>query len=106
MPAVKTLAERTSQPKGQAKSQPKSAATKQNKDAKGGVAKKGAAGKKGRGKSARPVKKTAEELDHDMDGYFKSAPADNATAPAAPAAAAAAAADATMEEDLVSSSPV
>ncbi|EEU42471.1 uncharacterized protein NECHADRAFT_80054 [Fusarium vanettenii 77-13-4] len=89
IPAVKTLAERTTQPKAQPKS---AAADKHNAGAaKGGVAKGAAANKKRRGRNNRPAKKTREELDSEMNDYFDSAAnpeANNAAAPApAPAAA-------------------
>jgi len=83
LPAAKTLAERTSQPKNQPKSQPKSAAT----DKKAAAAKGGKPAKKGRGRSARPAKKTAAELDSEMADYFESAPNNENTNAAAPAAA-------------------
>ncbi|RGP72697.1 mrna export mlo3 [Fusarium longipes] len=100
IPATKSLAERTTQPKGQAKAQPKSAAADKHNagTAKGGAAK-GAAAKKRRGRNSRPAKKTQEELDSEMADYFvaPAAPAAEAT-PAAPAAAPAATADADMDE--------
>ncbi|KAK3196552.1 RNA-binding RNA annealing protein [Lecanicillium sp. MT-2017a] len=96
IPPVKTLAERTAQPKAQ----PKSAAAKKQTtvNAKGAVGKAGAAKKK-RARNTRPTKKTAEELDTDMADYFKSGSNENAPAAAAPAAAAGG--DAAMEEDIM-----
>jgi THO complex subunit 4 len=75
VPVPPTLSQRVSQPKAT----PKSAATdkasgKGAKSAAGGRG--GAAGKRGRGgrpKSARPTKKTADELDAEMADYFDSA---------------------------------
>ncbi|KAK7413215.1 RNA-binding RNA annealing protein [Neonectria punicea] len=100
IPAVKTLAERTSQPKAQPKS---AAANKHNaKVTKGGPAQAGASNKKPRGRSARPAKKTAEELDSEMADYFDASAAAAAgaatTENTAAAPAAAAAGDATMDE--------
>jgi len=96
IPQPKTLAQRIATPKVQ----PKSAAA---------VKKQGAAGAKGgatagkatkktakRGRSNRPVKKSAEELDSEMADYFDNT-GDNANA-AAPAAAGG---DAPMEEDVL-----
>ncbi|KAG6023808.1 hypothetical protein E4U41_001927 [Claviceps citrina] len=99
LPAVKTLAERTAQPKAQ----PKSAAS--GKGATGGVAKSGngtkaAANKKRRGRSARPAKKTADELDTDMANYF-SGGADGASNAAADPAPAATTGDASMEDEIM-----
>ncbi|KAF4125843.1 THO complex subunit 4 [Geosmithia morbida] len=85
IPTVKTLAERTSQPRGQ----PKSAATDKKNNAPAKNAQKPA--KKPRGRNARPAKKTAAELDSEMADYFDAAPA-NENAGAAPAVAAPAAA--------------
>ncbi|PFH56576.1 hypothetical protein XA68_16290 [Ophiocordyceps unilateralis] len=67
IPPVKTLAERTTQPRAQ----PKPATGKQNVSVKGAGGK-GATYKKRRGKSGRPTKKTAEELDSEMADYFVS----------------------------------
>ncbi|KAK3899311.1 hypothetical protein C8A05DRAFT_37085 [Staphylotrichum tortipilum] len=97
IPQPKTLAQRIATPKVQ----PKSAATvkKQNTaGAKGGAAA-GKATKKvpKRGRSNRPVKKSAEELDSEMADYFDNANTANANA-AAPAAAGG---DAPMEEDVL-----
>ncbi|KAG5982116.1 hypothetical protein E4U55_002276 [Claviceps digitariae] len=100
LPAVKTLAERTAQPKAQ----PKSAAS--GKGAAGGVGKSGngangaAANKKRRGRNARPVKKTADELDTDMANYFSGSVDGAGNAAAAPVAAAATA-DASMEDEIM-----
>jgi THO complex subunit 4 len=99
IPTNKTLAERTTQPKAQ----PKSAASKPGANSgKGGVAKGAAAAAKGRrARSAKPTKKTAEELDSDMADYFGGAPpAENAGAAPAPAAAAASG-DAAMEDEIM-----
>ncbi|CRJ95654.1 hypothetical protein VD0002_g9003 [Verticillium dahliae] len=98
IPPTKTLAERTSQPKSQAKAQPKSAASNKHNAAKTAGA--AGRGKKPRqGRTARPAKKTAEELDSEMADYFEAAPAgatDAASGAAVPAAAAAG--DAPMDE--------
>ncbi|CAK7217273.1 RNA-binding RNA annealing protein [Sporothrix bragantina] len=117
IPQPKTLGQRISQPKPQ----PKSAAT----DKRGNNAAKGAGNQKGnnnnnqqngtkkaggrRARSARPAKKTAEELDSEMADYFVSngtatngAAASAAAAAAAPAAApAAATADAPMDDEIM-----
>lgn len=101
MPAVKTLAERTAQPKPQ----PKSAAS--GKGATGGVGKAGngakgaAANKKRRGRSARPSKKTADELDTDMANYFSGGADGPGNAAAAAPAPAAATSDAPMEDEIM-----
>ncbi|TDZ23346.1 mRNA export protein mlo3 [Colletotrichum sidae] len=101
IPPKKTLAERTSQPKAQ----PKSAANNKRNNA---AANKGPAAAAGRARgdkkprparSARPAKKTAEELDSEMADYFESGSTNNENA-AAPAAAAATG-DAPMEEDIM-----
>ncbi|KAI1322940.1 RNA recognition domain-containing protein [Xylariaceae sp. FL0255] len=66
-PAPKTLTERVSQPKAQ----PKSAAVDKKKDA-GNASGAGARGRKKRApRSSRPAKKTAEELDSEMNDYFE-----------------------------------
>ncbi|KAI1846514.1 hypothetical protein JX265_004962 [Neoarthrinium moseri] len=71
-PPPKTLTERVTQPK----SQPKSAAPNKKKeaaakDAGAAGASRGRGAKRGRGgRSARPAKKTAEELDSEMADYF------------------------------------
>lgn len=97
IPQVKTLAERTSQPKSQPKS---AAADKHNANAaKGGVAK-GPNNKKRRGRSARPAKKTAEELDLDMADYFV-ANSTNTTENAAAPAPAPTNGDAPMEDEIM-----
>ncbi|KAF9877707.1 hypothetical protein CkaCkLH20_04842 [Colletotrichum karsti] len=98
IPPSKTLAERTSQPKAQ----PKSAANNKrnaNANANKGPAAGNAQGKKPRrARSARPAKKTQEELDSEMADYFESGNAnENAPAPA-PAATNG---DAAMEEDIM-----
>ncbi|KAI1422089.1 hypothetical protein F5Y12DRAFT_650787 [Xylaria sp. FL1777] len=68
IPAPKTLTERVTQPKPQ----PKSAANDKKKDAGKGIGS-GARGRKKRtGRSSRPAKKTAEELDSEMADYFNS----------------------------------
>ncbi|CAM1509157.1 Fc.00g028960.m01.CDS01 [Cosmosporella sp. VM-42] len=99
IPQVKTLAERTSQPKSQPKS---AAADKHNTNAaKGGVAKGGPNNKKrARGRNSRPAKKTAEELDLDMADYFV-ANATNTTENTAAAAPAPANGDAPMEDEIM-----
>ncbi|KJR87028.1 THO complex subunit 4 [Sporothrix schenckii 1099-18] len=114
IPQPKTLGQRITQPKAQ----PKSAAT----DKRAGNAAKGASNQKAnnqnnankkpgqgrRARSARPAKKTAEELDSEMADYFVSngTATNGATAPAAAPAAAAAApaaatADAPMDDDIM-----
>lgn len=105
IPQPKSLAERTAQPKAQ----PKSAAS----DKHGAAAKKAgqAAGRgrnkrRGTGRSARPAKKTAEELDSEMADYFDAGANNNGNGngnegAAAQPAAAAAPADAAMEEDIL-----
>ncbi|KAH7134713.1 RNA recognition domain-containing protein [Dactylonectria estremocensis] len=105
IPAVKTLAERTSQPKAQPKS---AAANKHNANvAKGEAAKGGrAANKKRAGRSARPAKKTAEELDSEMADYFDSAAAAAAAGnsnenPVNVAPVAAVTGDASMEDEIM-----
>lgn len=97
IPPPKTLNQRVSQPKPQ----PKSAATNKH----GGNAPKGAAAtakgtKKPRGRSSRPTKKTAEELDSEMADYFDNAASGN-TAANPTAAPAAAAGDAAMEDEIM-----
>jgi THO complex subunit 4 len=99
IPPIKTLAERTTQPKAQPKS---AAGKKQNSTttkaggAKGAVAN---ANKKRRGRNARPAKKTAEELDSEMADYFVGA---NAEAGGAAAGAPAPAnGDAPMEDEIM-----
>ncbi|RDA91701.1 hypothetical protein CP533_2355 [Ophiocordyceps camponoti-saundersi (nom. inval.)] len=92
IPPVKTLAERTTQPRAQ----PKPAnASKHIASAKNG---KGAANKKRRGKNARPTQKTTEELDSEMADYFVSGNENNGSG-AAPAPAANG--DAAMEDDIM-----
>ncbi|RBR01472.1 hypothetical protein FVER53590_11504 [Fusarium verticillioides] len=96
IPTVKTLAERTTQPKAQPKS---AAADKHNAGAAKGAAAKGAAGKKRRGRNSRPAKKTQEELDSEMADYFDASAAPEASnTAAAPAPAPAATGDADMDE--------
>ncbi|KAG6064996.1 hypothetical protein E4U32_007872 [Claviceps aff. humidiphila group G2b] len=102
LPAVKSLAERTAQPK-QPKAQPKSAASTKgpnNGAAKSGNGANGAANKKRRGRNARPVKKTADELDTEMANYFSGA-ADGANNAAAGGAANEASVDASMEDAIL-----
>ncbi|KAK4154266.1 hypothetical protein C8A00DRAFT_14566 [Chaetomidium leptoderma] len=98
IPQPKSLAQRIAQPKVQ----PKSAATvkKNAAGAKGGAAAtKGAVKKTARrGRSNRPVKKSAEELDSEMADYFDANAENNANA-AAPAAVTGG--DAAMEEDVL-----
>ncbi|KAF4342012.1 mRNA export mlo3 [Fusarium beomiforme] len=100
IPTVKTLAERTSQPKAQPKS---AAADKHNAAAAKGAPTKGAGGnKKRRGRNSRPAKKTQEELDSEMADYFDSSAAPEGTNnAAAPAPAPAATGDADMDEIAV-----
>ncbi|KAG6005024.1 hypothetical protein E4U21_000539 [Claviceps maximensis] len=99
LPAVKSLAERTAQPKVQ----PKSAASGKGAS---GVGKTGiggkaaAANKKRRGRNARPTKKTADELDTDMANYFSGSVDGTSNAAAVPASAAASA-DAPMEDEIM-----
>ncbi|KIH95194.1 hypothetical protein SPBR_03968 [Sporothrix brasiliensis 5110] len=114
IPQPKPLGQRITQPKAQ----PKSAAT----DKRAGNAAKGAGNQKAnnqnngnkkpgqgrRARSARPAKKTAEELDSEMADYFVSngTATNGTTAPAAAPAAAAAApaaatADAPMDDDIM-----
>ncbi|KAM3511269.1 hypothetical protein MY11210_005070 [Beauveria gryllotalpidicola] len=96
IPPVKTLAERATQPK----SQPKSAAAgKQSNNAGKDGAKGRAAGKGRRGRNARPTKKTATELDADMDNYMADSTTNN-TAAAAPAAGPAANGDSAMADEI------
>ncbi|KAK8133885.1 hypothetical protein PG984_005897 [Apiospora sp. TS-2023a] len=103
LPAPKTLTDRITQPKSQPKAQPKSAASTK-KDAATKDAGSSAAGARGRGgrgarkgKSARPAKKTAEELDSEMADYWGSGnPNENANA-SAPAAGND---DAAMEDEI------
>ncbi|CAK7271815.1 RNA-binding RNA annealing protein [Sporothrix epigloea] len=107
IPQPKTLGQRITQPKAQPKS---AAADKRGKNAvKGGGNQKGNStngnqnGAKKvvgrRGRSARPAKKTAEELDSEMADYFvgNGATSNGATAPAA----AAATADAPMDDEIM-----
>lgn len=93
IPQPKSLGQRITQPKAQ----PKSAASVKN----NGAAGKGPAGKgpkKGprKGKSGRPAKKTAEELDSEMTDYFA-----GSTNPDAGAPAAANGGDAPMEDEIL-----
>ncbi|KAM0257153.1 hypothetical protein ACHAQJ_004514 [Trichoderma viride] len=104
IPPIKTLAERTTQPK----SQPKSAAgKKQNNIATKANGPKGAAvakaNKNRRGRNARPAKKTAEELDSEMADYFVGSNPNEAAGGAAPAASAPAPTngDAAMEDEIM-----
>ncbi|KAJ4155015.1 hypothetical protein LMH87_000281 [Akanthomyces muscarius] len=78
IPPVKTLAERASQPKAQ----PRSAAGKQSNNA-GKDGAKGKAAKGRRARNARPAKKTATELDADMENYMADSTANTGAAPAA-----------------------
>ncbi|KAK4190025.1 hypothetical protein QBC35DRAFT_118687 [Podospora australis] len=94
IPQPKTLAQRIATPKAQ----PRSAATVKPKAGAAAAGKAGA--KKGparKGRSNRPAKKTAEELDSEMADYFVNSNADNNNA----APAAAAGGDAPMEEDVL-----
>ncbi|KAK4221795.1 hypothetical protein QBC38DRAFT_491393 [Podospora fimiseda] len=99
IPQPKTLAQRIAPPKAQPKS---AAAVKHGANgAKGGVAAGKAGAKKAprKGRTARPAKKTAEELDSEMADYFAdNTNTDNANN-AAPAPAAGG--DAAMEEDVL-----
>ncbi|KAL7787791.1 hypothetical protein V8C37DRAFT_418855 [Trichoderma ceciliae] len=106
IPPIKTLAERTTQPKVQPKS---AAGKKQNatvtktSGAKGVVAN---ATKKRRGRNARPAKKTAEELDSEMADYFVGANSNEAASGAASASASAPApanGDSAMEDEIMCS---
>lgn len=92
IPPVKTLAERTSQPKAQPKS---AAADKHTTNAAKQTTGRGR-GKKTRGRSSRPTKKTAEELDSEMADYFQGNNENNASTAAAPANA-----DAPMEDEIM-----
>ncbi|AEO71430.1 uncharacterized protein THITE_2123770 [Thermothielavioides terrestris NRRL 8126] len=98
IPQPKPLAQRIAAPKAQPKS---AAAVKQNGTGAKGSAAAGKSTKKTgrRGRSNRPVKKTAEELDSEMADYFESANTENNAGGAAPAAAAGG--DAPMEEDVL-----
>ncbi|EGX88497.1 RNA annealing protein Yra1, putative [Cordyceps militaris CM01] len=98
IPRVKTLAERSSQPKAQ----PRSAAAGKQINNAGKDGAKGKAGKGRRGRDARPAKKTATELDADMDNYM--ADSSTNTAAAAPAAAPAANGDSAMADEISVSS--
>jgi len=96
IPQPKKLGQRISQPKVQ----PKSAATVKHA---GNVAK-GTAGAKGvkkprHGRTARPTKKSAEELDSEMADYFQSA--DGNTEAANGGAPATANGDAPMEDEIM-----
>ncbi|TVY34661.1 mRNA export protein [Lachnellula subtilissima] len=91
LPTPKGLSERISQPK----SQPKSAATTKATATRGGKASTRGAKK---AKSARPTKKTAEELDSEMMDYFGGASTD---APATGAAQPAANGDANMDDEIL-----
>ena len=97
IPQPKSLAQRIAQPKAQPKS---AAAVKQGANgAKGGAAT-GKVTKKvpRRGRSNRPVKKTAEELDSEMADYFVGNSTENVNGGAA---AATSGGDAAMEEDVL-----
>lgn len=96
IPQPKTLAERTTQPKPQPKS---AAADKHNgvNGAKGGIAR--GLNKKRRGRNARPAKKTAEELDLEMEDYYNAAGANSEPAASAPPAPANG--DAAMEDQIL-----
>lgn len=99
IPQPKTLAQRIATPKVQ----PKSAASVKKQSAAGakGGATAGKTTKKTakRGRSNRPVKKSAEELDSEMADYFDNANTENNANAAAPAAATGG--DAPMEEDVL-----
>lgn len=83
----------------QPKPQPKSAASNKHNanNAKDGAAK-GPINKKRRGRSARPAKKTKEELDSEMADYFEAAPGGEAAPGTAPAPANG---DAAMEDEIM-----
>jgi len=96
IPQPKSLSQRISQPKAQ----PKSAAA----DKHAGNGAKDAAGVKGatkprRGRSSRPAKKTAQELDSEMADYFVNVGASNETTNGA--APAATNGDAPMEDEIM-----
>ncbi|KAH8677339.1 hypothetical protein BX600DRAFT_430690 [Xylariales sp. PMI_506] len=100
-PPAKTLTERISQPK----SQPKSAAPNKKKEiaAKEGAGAAGAARgrRKGRARSARPAKKTAEELDSEMADYFEAGNNQNNENVNSGAPAVASGGDAPMEDEIL-----
>ncbi|KAF7518808.1 hypothetical protein G7054_g13334 [Neopestalotiopsis clavispora] len=99
-PAPKTLTDRISQPKSQPKSavpnKKKEAATKET--AAGGA--RGGRRKPARGKSSRPAKKTAEELDSEMADYFVAGNQNENASGGAPAPANNG--DAAMDDDIMS----
>lgn len=101
IPQPKTLAERATQPKVQ----PKSALDKSAGPKAGQASARGRGKRRGgatTGRSARPSKKTAEELDSEMADYFGSA--DNAPAAATAgggAAATGSGGDAPMEDEIL-----
>ncbi|ETS79577.1 hypothetical protein PFICI_09430 [Pestalotiopsis fici W106-1] len=101
-PAPKTLTDRISQPKSQPKSavpnKKKEAATK---DTAAGGANRGRR-KPARGKSSRPAKKTAEELDSEMADYFVAGNQNENANGGAPAPANNG--DAAMDDDIMVSS--
>ena len=118
LPAPKTLSQRITYVKmrcrfckecrvanprySQPKAQPKSAATDKHTgaNAKTAAAGKGPNKKRGKPRSARPAKKTAEELDSEMADYFEAGAANGEnTNGAAPAAAATG--DAPMEDEIM-----
>ncbi len=81
----------------QPKAQPRSAAAGKQGNNAGKDGAKGNAGKPRRGRNARPAKKTATELDADMENYM----ADSTTnTGAAPAAAPAANGDSAMADEI------
>ncbi|PKS09742.1 hypothetical protein jhhlp_004363 [Lomentospora prolificans] len=100
IPQPKSLAERATQPKAQ----PKSAAADKNAVSKTGQGAGRTRGKR-RGRSARPAKKTAEELDSEMADYFGAAENNNAAAGTGDSnqavAPAATNGDAAMEDDIL-----
>ena len=88
----------------QPKAQPKSAAADKHTggNTKAAPAGKGPNKKQRKPRSARPAKKTAEELDSEMADYFVAGNANGENANgAAPAAAAAANGDAPMEDEIM-----
>lgn len=98
VPTKKSLTERITQPKAQ----PKSAANDKKKEAAGKTAASSARGGRGNGKkrprSARPAKKTTEELDSEMADYFESSNQNENTNGAAPAATNG---DAPMDDEII-----
>lgn len=97
IPPAKTLSDRVTQPKAQ----PKSAAADKKKDAASRLTASGARGGRKRsrgGRSARPTKKSAEELDSEMADYFEAGNQNENTDGAAPAATNG---DAPMDDEIL-----